>query len=386
MIRFRRSLVSVHVLVVLLLATFSSGWLRSQAGGTLNGHPVRLDATGNLLAWTPVQAVAYNQVLGWSTNFLLNGVPTGSNGLKLYYSESYANPGNPSPGPAGRTTRPGLYSMLTDSGLAYYAYSGNVAMANLVRDVLTYQLDHGMTPIDVALAGRRVRQRRCRRASPIGAPRPAIRPGVGDGVGVIQPDKVGEIGVAFLDYYEFSGDTRFRDAAVQAADVLASHVRPGMPPGRRGRFACMPRPTSIREQYSAHVISPIRLFDELIRLNLGNVAAYRDGPANRVELADDVSDAEQRLGQLLRGRGDHVQIRSNVNQLNAGETARYLMQHPEFDPELGNPRPGHHRVDREHVRRAAVRRELDCRADGASTIRWAATRRATPPSTRNSTS
>src|SRR4029453_3359913 len=144
MIRFRRSF--LYVLLVVLLATFSSDWLRSQSGGTLNGHPVRLDATGNLLAWTPIEADAYDQLLGWSTNFLLNGVPTGSNGLKLYYSESYANPGNPITGAGWPHNPAGLYSMLPDSGLSYYAYSGSVPMANLVRDVLTYQLDHGMTP------------------------------------------------------------------------------------------------------------------------------------------------------------------------------------------------------------------------------------------------
>ena len=93
-----------------------------------------------------VQGDAYDQVLGLATNFFLTGMPTAPNGMKLYYSESYANHTDPLTGAGWPHNPAGLYSMLTDSGLLYYAYSGNVAMANLVRDVLTFDLDHGLTP------------------------------------------------------------------------------------------------------------------------------------------------------------------------------------------------------------------------------------------------
>jgi hypothetical protein len=313
--------------IVLLLSTLASGSLRGQ--GSLNGHTVRLDAAGKLLAWAPAQGDAYDQVLGLAANFLLTGVPTAPNGLKLYYSESYAT-GNPLTGAGWPHNPAGLYAMLTDSGLLYYAYSGNIAMANLVRDVLTYQLDHGMTPStwhwpSVAYASADSGALTYRGASY------GNTTGVGDGVGVIQPDKVGEIGAAFLKYYEFSGTTRFRDAAVQAADVLASHVRPGSATQSPWPFRVYAQTNAIREQYSAHVISSIQLFDELIRLNLGNVAAYQTArqtawtwlmtyPIQNNVWANYFEDVPIRSDQ------------SNVNQLNAGETARYLMRHPEFDP------------------------------------------------------
>ena len=123
----------------------TSGSLHGQS--TLNGHTVQLDSNNKLLAWPAVQGDAYNQVLRLSTNYLLTGVPLGPSGLRLYYTYSYAYPGNPVQADNGWPHNPaGLYSMLTDTGLQYFTYLGNVAMTNLVRDVLTYQLNHGMTP------------------------------------------------------------------------------------------------------------------------------------------------------------------------------------------------------------------------------------------------
>ena len=148
-------------LIVLLLIPLPSSSAHAQS---LNGHAVRLDASGKLLAWPLVQGDAYDQVLGLATNFFLNGVPTAPNGMKLYYSESYANHTDPLTGAGWPHNPAGLYSMLTDSGLLYYAYSGNVAMANLVRDVLTYRPRSRADAVDLELARRRVRQRRLRRA------------------------------------------------------------------------------------------------------------------------------------------------------------------------------------------------------------------------------
>ena len=321
----------LHVFRALVVLLFTVLPLASVLGqSSLNGHTVKLDASGKLLAWPTVQGDAYDQVLGLATNYLLNGVPTAPNGLKLYYSESYANPGNPVTGAGWPHNPAGLFSMLTDSGLSYYAYSGNVAMANLVRDVLTHQLDHGMTPSNwhwpsVAYASADAGSLTYAGASY------GNSSGVGDGVGVIQPDKVGEIGVAFLKYFEFSGATRFRDAAIQAADVLASHVRTGSSTQSPWPFRVYAQTNVVREQYSAHVIAPIKLFDELIRLNLGNVSAYQS--ARQTALTWLMTYPIQ--NNVWSNYFEDVPIQSgtsNFNQLIAGETARYLMQHPNVDP------------------------------------------------------
>jgi beta-lactam-binding protein with PASTA domain len=297
----------------------------------LNGHAVRLDANNKLLAWPSVQANAYDQVLALATNYLLTGVPTGPAGLPYYYVYSYGYPGNPVRPEGGWPHNPaGLFAMFTDSGLAYYAYSGNVAMMNLVRDVLTYHLDHGMTPSNWNWPGVPFASAEGGSLTYQGA-HYGDSSGSGDGFGVIEPDKIGELAVAFVQYYQYSGVTRFRDAAIQAADVLAAHIRTGDATHSPWPFRVYGQTNAIREEYSAHVISPIRLFDNLIRLNLGNTAAYQSAR----QTAWNWLMTYPMTNNVWANYFEDVTIKSNLsntNQLNAAETARYLMQHPEFDP------------------------------------------------------
>jgi hypothetical protein len=268
-------------------------------------------------------------VLALAANYLLNGVPTASNGKPLYYSYSYAYPGNPV-SPADWPHNPaGLYAMLTDSGLAFYAYSGNVAMTDLVRDVLTHHLDHGMTPSTWHWPGVAYASGDAGSLTYQGAVRGNAE-GIGDGVGVIEPDKVAEIGLAFLKYYEFSGTVRFRDAALQAADVLASHVRIGNATQSPWPFRVYAETNAIRHQYTAQVISPIKLFDELLRLNLGNVSAYQAARQTAWNWLMTYPIQNNVWVNYFEDTGGNDL--SNLNQLSAGETARYLMRHPEFDP------------------------------------------------------
>jgi hypothetical protein len=82
--------------------------------------------------------------------------------------------------------------------------------------------------------------------------------------------------------------------------------------------------------YSANVIEPIMLFDELIRLNQGNVAGYtqiRDGAWDwfqRYPLANNVW-----VGYFE----DTVPSMGNMNQVIPLEFARYVLLHPEKDPQ-----------------------------------------------------
>ena len=187
------------VLILFALLALHRG-VPVQGQSALNGHTVKLDSQNKLLAWTSDQANAYDQVLSLSTNYLLTGVPRGPGGLQILLRLQLRGSGHPSPAGNGWPHNPaGLYAMLTDSGTAYYAYSGNVAMMNLVRDVLTYQLDHGMTPATWAWPGVAFASGDGGSLTYQGA-HYGDSTGSGDGFGVIQPDKVAEVGVAFLQY------------------------------------------------------------------------------------------------------------------------------------------------------------------------------------------
>ena len=58
--------------------------------------------------------------------------------------------------------------------------------------------------------------------------------------------------------------------------------------------------------YSANVVEPIMLFDELMRLGQGDSGFLQESARGRLGLADEVPHAKQRLGRLFRGcPGEH---------------------------------------------------------------------------------
>jgi hypothetical protein len=295
--------------------------------GTLNGHTVLTDSSGKIISWVTPQQSAYSVIVARNVNFLINGIPTLNNGLKAYFTQSYLNPDLT---PSGWPHNPaGTYAMFTESALRQYSYFGDSRMIDLAQQVLDYHLAHGMTgatgswalvPYASADAG----------ATTYSGASYGNTTGAGDGVGVIQPDKVGELGFAFLRMYEFSGNANYRNAAVQAADMLASHVRTGDASRSPWPFRVYAATNIAREEYCADVIGPIRLFDELIRLNIGNTASY--GTARQTAWNWLMTYPMQ--NNVWANYFEDVPIQSNlrnVNQYNALETAYYLLEHPESD-------------------------------------------------------
>ena len=58
------------------------------------------------------------------------------------------------------------------------------------------------------------------------------------GRGGIATDKVGELGTGYIFFYELTGDTKYRDAAIDCATALARHVRPGDADPHSVAFSC----------------------------------------------------------------------------------------------------------------------------------------------------
>ena len=150
------------------------------------------------------------------------------------------------------------------------------------------------------------------------------------GVGIIEPDKVGELGVQYLQFYRFTGDTRYRDAAVNCANTLAGHVRTGSATQSPWPFRVYAQSGAVDVDYTSQVITPIELFDGLISLGYGNVASYQTArqtawnwlmayPMKNNDWANYFED--------VIGGAD----RTNDNQYSPMMTARYILQHPEID-------------------------------------------------------
>ena len=289
---------------LLALGTAASG-LPPAYGDELIGHPVQLDAQGKIVPWTSLGRVLE---LGWG---MFERIPVQANGLRTYFTYSRFNPdadhlfeGIPwAHNPAGLT------AMLVDGALGYHAYSGDRRVVDQVRESVDYMLAHGTTPADWDWA-----------SVPFASSEPGALEyggaddthfcgqgdacGRGDGVGVIEPDKVGELGLGYLRMYQYYGEPRYLGAAIDCAGALAAHVRAGdethspwpfRVDGRGGKLA--------REEYTADTVAPIALFDELKRLGAG---AGADGAraCPGVGLGPARAHEQYELVRLFRGHPD----------------------------------------------------------------------------------
>ncbi|MCX6867413.1 MAG: FAD-dependent oxidoreductase [Verrucomicrobia bacterium] len=100
---------------------------------------------------------------------------------------------------------------------------------------------------------------------------------------ILEPDKIGELGFhGYLRFYQITGITKYRDAAIACADALALRCRVGNVNQSPWPFRANAQTGALGstpEDYGASVAGPLQLFDELIRLNLGDVAAYQTARA-----------------------------------------------------------------------------------------------------------
>jgi hypothetical protein len=304
---------------------------RSQAAGTLNGHTVTNDAGGKLVSWVSPQTDAYDRVINLAWNYLLNSVPNDtSTGQPAYLSQSYLNPDTQ--GTAGWPSNPaGMNAMLIESALGDYAYSGNQAVITFAQRLADHHLAQGMTkttdnwanvPYASGDAGSLIYKGAAYGNST----------GVGDGTGYLQPDKIGEFGFSLLKLYEQTGNTAYRDAAINAGNALASHVRAGTASQSPWPYRVNAATGAIREQYCADTIGPISLLDELIRLDLGNVTNYQSARTTAWTWLMQYPMQNNDWTQYFEDVAVQSQYNSNLNQYDAMMTARYLLQHPEMDP------------------------------------------------------
>jgi len=292
--------------------------------GTLNTHTVLAYPAGKIVPWTPNPTDGYSTVVGLAWNYLLHTVPNDPLTNKpAYYSRSYIDPNtqqmvNWDHNPAG------LYGMLIESATKYYGYSGNDSVMQLAVDVATWHLDHGMTLATDSWPNVPYSEGPYGSLTYNGA-------NTADGPGNLEPDKIGELGYGWLQLYKYNGNTRFRDAAIQCANVLAAKIRTGNQTQSPWPFRVRVTGGQVVEDYSASVVGPISLFDGLIAAGLGNTATYQTARTTAWNWLMTYPMQNNVWSQYFEDVGVQGNYNSNLNQLNAMMVARYLLQHPEFD-------------------------------------------------------
>ena len=295
------------------------------------GHPVRLDPSGKILSWSrdpsPYAAVVR---LAWHA---LERFPPVETGLPAYFSYSRFDP-ETLDGVAWPHNPAGLNAMLIDSALQYYAFSGEGEPLAIARKLADFQIAHGTSPAKAEWASVPFS------SAPHGSTEWGGADdewcdycGRGDGIGVLEPDKIGELGREYLSLFEQTGDARYRDAALACAAALIKHVREGDATHSPWPFRVFAADGKVREQYSANVIGAISLFDELLRLSLGDADANR----RTRDMAWKWMMDHPMQNDAWSGYFEDIPIQQNPednpNQYTALETAKYLLLHPELDPD-----------------------------------------------------
>jgi hypothetical protein len=328
------------------------------ASEKIASHEVFRSGDGSLLSWYKPDSpgAAYGHVSKLAAEFIKSVPVDPVSGLKLYMVHAdFRGPNqdeNYSKGTSGTDWMPNpacvFAGFVQSLAVDYRVFSGDDACLDIVRECLDQMLENGTTPADWPWPG-------CPYAS--ADPRSPVYQGAtkwedegrGDGLHCIEPDKVGELGVGYLKFYQITGDRKYLEASIDCAEALAGNVRDVRADTNRYAhdfdfrspwpFRVNARTGAVIDEYTSNVVEPIRLFDELLRTGgrIGLEAEKAESFRKAREIARDWLFAKNGPMKTYIWNGYFEDIPSDPRQLNRVqitplETARYILKHPEYDP------------------------------------------------------
>ncbi len=302
-------------------------------------HVAKLDAQSKLQAWyEPDRNLGWDHVLHLGWDFLEHKVPLDQRygtGLKVSLLNSVFN-GETLQADYWQHNPAMTFAGLVDGVVAWYPYSGDTASIAVVREMLDHQLSHGTSPADWDWAGVPFATS-CGNSKDYGS---CIQNMPKEFYGGIETDKVGELGAGYALFYQLTADRKYLDAALRCATALAKHVRPGDAEHTPWPFRVDARTgvTLAREEFGGNIVGPLRLFDELIRLQQDKTGAFAQARATAVQwLLSHPLNRESAAWNKWTGYFEDVsQSVENVNQVLPTMVAWYVLSNP--DPASVTPK------------------------------------------------
>jgi len=271
---FPRILGSLTALMTMLFLAVAPTVAQTYLNAQMPWHEVVLDSQGRVLAWYhPEKHLGYDQFLRLGWDFLEHKVPIDTTtGVKVYLTASMFD-ATTLQGINWQTNPSSTFAHFTDLLLGWYPYSGDSESIGVLREMLDYQLSHGLTPADWEWAGvpfatgclHDKEYGRCIQDMPNGF------------YGGIETDKVGELGLSFIEFYELTGERKYLEEGIKCANQLAKHVRAGDAFHTPWPFRIDARTGQViaAEEFGGMIVAPVRLFDELVRIGEGDSASYK---------------------------------------------------------------------------------------------------------------
>jgi len=296
-----------------------------------NTHPVVLDDKSKIIPWTKPQSKAYDHFLHQRWNFIKYNVPN-------------------SPGPEPRSSYPQYYFYCAyrekngtlepdqwmndlgekipnwfESARLYYAYTGDSTVMTIVRNMVDYTLEHGISPAHFSWPNF-----------------PYTSTNAGDtefrgftsakrfSLHEIQVDHAGEMGLTYYRLYLYTGNEKYKKAAVDIANTLASKVKVGSATQSPWPYLVIMDTGLITSSYGANWTGRYMLLENLISAKIGQVDAYR----NAVKLVKDfLMTYPLKTGYWTDGHSD-TPVKSNTykSNLSASNFKLFMFDFPEFNP------------------------------------------------------
>ena len=293
-------------------------------------HKVRLDNSSKIISWISPQSMAYDKFLRDRWNFIIKGIPD-------------------CPGPPPRSDYPQYFfycaykdqQMIPDtwmndigekipnwfeSARLYYQYTGDTRVMDIVTRLIDYTIDHGTSPPDFAWPNF-----------------PYTTTNAGDTIfrgftnnkqlvlHEVQVDHAGDMGFTYYKLYLFSGNEKYRIAAIHVADALAAHAQVGSATASVWPYRVVMSDGRITAPYGANWMGSYSLLDHLVKANLGNAAAYKDA---MMKARNFIMGFPMKKGYWTDGNTD-TDVKSNTykSNMSASNAVLYILDHPEFDPD-----------------------------------------------------
>jgi hypothetical protein len=296
---------------------------------SIAGRPVALDTTGKLLPFPMPQDTGYSYSSYFLSQWTILWDQYNRQRLPYYYCcyDFDRTTFEMFPDKHWANSTGYLRAMMQGFMERLYPYTGDERTLVFLRDLVDYEMANGLTPEGYAYAQ---------------VPYPSANPGSPrytgwseHGEDYVEPHVVGEDGYAYLRLYEMTGDTKYLVEAIRCADALVKNFKPGDEKISPWPDRCYARDGSTAGNkhmfpYTANVVEPIMLFDELMRLGQGDTSSYqrvREGAwawLMKYPMQNNVW-----VGYFEDVPGDM----ENMNQVIPLEFARYVILHPDKDPE-----------------------------------------------------
>jgi hypothetical protein len=291
------------------------------------GRPVQLDAQGKLLPWPFPDSVGDSYSSDFLAQWTILEDQFQRQRLPYFYCCFAIDPKTYDMTPDRNWANSTAYlrAMLEGFVEHLYPYTGDRRTVDALEDFVDYEMENGLTP-DGDVWSR--------------VPYPSANPGAprysgwsSHGDDYVEPHVIGEDGYAYLRLYEMDGKTKYLSAAIHFADELVKNYKPGDETHSPWPVRCFAKDGRVEGKgmgpYSANVLGPISLFDELIRLKQGRVRDYATIRRDAWQWLESYPLKNNVWAGYFEDVPPNIADMNNVIPL---ELARYVILHPEHDP------------------------------------------------------